>query len=109
MLDFEDKTVEELNAMIAAAEAAKEAAKDREYTDLLRLVDQVKTKAEALGIKAVSLFKEVVESKPKYRNPNNESETFSGRGPRPAWLKALLEGKSKDEAKEALKQYEIVE
>lgn len=108
MIDFEDKTIEELNSMIAAAEAAKEAAKDREHTDLLRLVDQVKTKAEALGIKPISLFRETVESKPKYRNPNNPDETFSGRGPRPAWLKALLEGKSKEEAKEALKQYEIV-
>lgn len=109
MSDFEDKTVEELNALIAAAEAAKEAAKDREHADLLRLVDQVKTKAEALGINAISLFRKTVESKPKYRNPNNPDETFSGRGPRPAWLKALLEGMDKTAAKEALKQYEIVE
>jgi len=57
-MNFEDKTVEELNEMIAAAEAAKESARDREHTDLLRLADQVKTKAEALGIKPISLFRE---------------------------------------------------
>ena len=35
---------------------------------------------------------------PKYRNPANESETWSGKGPLPKWLKALVEaGKDKDE------------
>ena len=28
---------------------------------------------------------------PKYRNPNDASETWSGRGKRPRWLVALLE------------------
>lgn len=32
---------------------------------------------------------------PKYRNPENPAETWSGKGRRPAWLEALLlEGKS---------------
>jgi len=108
-MNFEDKTVDELNEMIAAAEAAKESARDREHTDLLRLADQVKTKAEALGIKPISLFRETVAAKPKYRNPNNPDETFNGRGPRPAWLKALVEGMDKKAVKEALKLYEISE
>jgi DNA-binding protein H-NS len=107
MTDFNDKTLDELNEMIAAAEAAKEAAKDREHTELLRMVDAVKTKAESLGIKARSLFVEKVEAVAKYRNPLNPEETFSGRGPRPAWLKALLAGVEKKDIPEALKQYEI--
>ena len=28
---------------------------------------------------------------PRYRNPTNPSETWSGRGPRPEWLEILLE------------------
>ena len=108
-MNFEDKTVDELNAIVAAAEAAKESARDRAHTDLLRLADQVKTCASALGIKPISLFREAVESKPKYRNPNNHDETFTGRGPRPAWLKALVEGMDKKAVKEALKLYEISE
>lgn len=32
---------------------------------------------------------------PKYRNPENAAETWSGKGKRPAWVKeALAEGKS---------------
>src|SRR5687767_13094392 len=27
---------------------------------------------------------------PKYRNPNNKSETWAGRGARPKWLQALM-------------------
>ena len=35
---------------------------------------------------------------PKYRNPANKSDTWSGKGPLPKWLKALVEaGKSKEE------------
>ena len=35
---------------------------------------------------------------PKYRNPANESETWSGKGPLPKWLKAYVEaGKNKEE------------
>jgi len=108
MTDFNDKTLDELNEMIAAAEAAKEAAKDREQTELLRMVDAIKTKAESLGIKARSLFVEAkVSPVAKYRNPGNSDETFSGRGPRPAWLKALLAGVEKKDIPAALKQYEI--
>jgi len=34
---------------------------------------------------------------PKYRNPDNENETWSGRGKPPRWMQALLaEGKNKD-------------
>jgi DNA-binding protein H-NS len=108
MIDFNDKNLDELNEIVAAANAAKETAKDREHTELLRMVDAVKEKAEALGIKARSLFVEAkAESVAKYRNPANPEETFSGRGPRPAWLKALLEGVEKKDIPAALKQYEI--
>jgi DNA-binding protein H-NS len=107
MIDFNDKSLSDLDEIVAAANAAKEAAKDREHTELLRMVDAVKTKAEALGIKAKTLFVEKVEAVAKYRNPANPDETFSGRGPRPAWLKALLEGVEKKDIQAALKQYEI--
>jgi len=29
-------------------------------------------------------------SGPRYRNPENAAETWSGRGPRPAWIEAAL-------------------
>jgi DNA-binding protein H-NS len=108
MIDFNDKSLSDLDEIVAAANAAKEAAKDREHTELLRMVDAVKEKAAALGIKARSLFAEAKASPvAKYRNPGNSDETFSGRGPRPAWLKALLAGVEKKDIPAALKQYEI--
>jgi DNA-binding protein H-NS len=35
--------------------------------------------------------------KPKYRNPDNRSETWSGRGRLPRWLQAKVDGGAKVE------------
>jgi DNA-binding protein H-NS len=35
---------------------------------------------------------------PKYRNPNNYNQTWTGRGMKPRWLQALLDhGRNADE------------
>lgn len=48
-----------------------------------------------LGVKGKKTEKKIV---PKYANPDNQSQTWSGRGRRPAWVKAALEaGKSIDD------------
>ena len=37
---------------------------------------------------------------PKYRNPNDPNETWTGRGVKPKWLRALLEqGRNQDDFK----------
>ncbi|MEM7473022.1 MAG: H-NS histone family protein [Pseudomonadota bacterium] len=39
--------------------------------------------------------KKKAKAAPAYRDPKNAANTYGGRGPRPAWLKAALEGGAK--------------
>jgi DNA-binding protein H-NS len=91
-VDLSNKSIEELDALQAAIESEKESAKTREMEVFLNLVEQVKAKAEVLGLKVKDYFvakKETV--KKVYRNPET-GEEFGGKGPRPDWIKAKLEG-----------------
>lgn len=101
------RPLDELDALIAAATAQKEVAKETALAEFAALVETVKTKGEALGVNVKSYFVEKKEYAPKYANPANPTETFNGRGPRPAWLKTLLEGVPKEGQKEAMNQYLI--
>jgi DNA-binding protein H-NS len=99
------KDVSELDALIAAAEAEKAAAKERAKDEFYALVEKVKSEAEKFGFKLKDVFFPKPEKPAKlYKNPNGD-ETWSGKGKKPGWLNALLEGKTKEEAKEAMKAY----
>jgi DNA-binding protein H-NS len=99
------KSVPELDELIAAAEAEKSSAKERAMGEFQAKIDEVKALAESLGIKKVASFFGAAKPEKLYRDPANAENTWSGKGPKPAWLKALLDGKSKEEAKEAIKDY----
>ncbi len=101
------RPLDELDALIAAATAQKEVAKETALAEFVELVNTVKAKAESLGVEVKSYFIEKKEYAPKYANPANPTETFNGRGPRPAWLKTLLEGVQKEGQKEAMNAYLI--
>lgn len=87
------KAVDELDALIKAAEAEKENAKVTALNELTELAESFKAKCAAVGVKAKAFFVEKKASGPVsvYANPANLSETYS-KGPRPEWLKAALEG-----------------
>lgn len=86
------KSVSELDAVIAAATAEKENAKQRVIETLNEKADEFKTLCAEAGVKAKSYFVEKSDSPVVvYANPENSSETYS-KGPRPTWLKAILEG-----------------
>jgi len=86
------KTVSELDAVIAAAVAEKENAKQRTLETLNAKAEEFKALCAEAGVKAKAYFVEKSESPTVvYANPENPSETYS-KGPRPAWLKAILEG-----------------
>ena len=63
-----------------------------------KLIQDIKIRAEALNIPMKDILQEagklskrkVSVAKPKYRNPNNEEETWSGRGRQPLWLSEQL-------------------
>jgi len=86
------KSVSELDAVIAAATAEKENAKLRLIETLNAKADEFKALCEQAGVKAKSYFVEKNEVPVVvYANPANPEQTYS-KGPRPAWLKAILEG-----------------
>ncbi len=101
------KNAEELDALIKAAEEAREAAKVQEAEEFDQLVQNVKTKAKQLGINVKDLFVEKKEFAPKYVNPANTEQKWNGRGPIPAWMKTLLVDVPKEGWKEAKKAYLI--
>jgi DNA-binding protein H-NS len=55
------------------------------------------TRVEMVGGRAKAAFGRGVRGKvaPKYRNPENPSETWAGRGLKPRWLAAALKGGKK--------------
>ena len=103
------KSLEELMAIQEATQAEIENAKAREVSEFQVLVDEVKAKAEVLGINIKPYFVEKKEYADKYVNPANSEERFNGRGPRPKWLASLLADVPKENQKEAMKAYLIQE
>jgi len=101
------KSLEELMAIQEATNAEIENAKAREVSEFQVLVDEVKAKAEVLGINIKSYFVEKKEYPDKYVNPANSEERFNGRGPRPSWFRDLLKDIPKENQKEAMKAYLI--
>jgi len=86
------KTVSELDAVIAAATAEKENAKLRLIETLNEKASEFKALCAQAGVKAKSYFVEKSDAPTVvYANPNDPSQTYS-KGPRPARLKAILEG-----------------
>jgi DNA-binding protein H-NS len=89
----------DLDGVIAAAERERQAKRE---AGRKALQDEVRAKAEALGISLESLLQGAEQTSPKgarapvrakYRNPET-GETWSGRGSAPGWLKRLEDGGS---------------
>ena len=93
-VDIKSMNHTQLNELIKRAEARKH--------DLRReSVSKVRAKVEALIKSEGFTFAELYGTRgkrggkrgkvaPKYRNPSNASETWSGRGKRPRWFNAAL-------------------
>ena len=104
---IEGKNSDELDALIKAAEAAKEAAKSRDLEEFEELVEKIKTRAESLGLNVRNFFVEKKVITDKYVNPNKQDQKWNGRGPTPEWMKTLFGDLPKEQWKEAKKQYLI--
>jgi DNA-binding protein H-NS len=93
-----------LATLITDAQAEQQARFERRKADVL---ETFRTQAEALGLDPASLAKALAKRgnsrprasshadgrssvKPKYRNPQNPSETWAGRGAKPKWYEAHL-------------------
>jgi len=88
-INYDKMSVKELTDHIAKAQKALAAAKDRERADLKAKIANL---AEGAGFSVGELFgkgrgKAVAV---KFINPDNRSETWTGRGRKPNWLVAKL-------------------
>ncbi|MFZ5467265.1 MAG: H-NS family nucleoid-associated regulatory protein [Pseudomonadota bacterium] len=98
-IDLSQFGIEELETLIKRAEAAIRQAKAKRASDLRR---QVEMTAASLGISVAELVglekgarkpgrKGGSKVAPKYRDPSNPEQTWTGRGQKPVWLRERLE------------------
>jgi len=93
----------ELNGLHALIRDAKDELSRREYETRRKIIDQAKELAASVGM-TVEELAELASSRrkskgePKFQNPDNPGQTWSGRGKRPAWIREGLEsGKTLDD------------
>ncbi len=90
-LDISNFSVAELEALKGNIDSL---IGNRRQTELENLYTTFEEMAEAAGftvdevVQARTTKKRVVQ--PKYRNPNNASQTWSGRGRKPSWVEEVL-------------------
>lgn len=102
MLEFDGKSEDELLDIINSAKSQLSAriSEKRE-----QVIAQIKELAASINV-SVEIIDATVKTKasrnpqvaPKYRNPANATQTWTGRGVAPKWMKELLgAGRSKEE------------
>ena len=98
MTDIQNKSQEELLALIAEAQTQLETLRRNHYKEVIA---QIKELAASIG--ATVDIHETNKPQPtknpaKFRNPDNPSQTWTGQGMAPKWLKELVkQGHNKDE------------
>jgi len=100
MTDLANKTPAELQVIISEAKAQLEAIQRSKHKEVIA---KIKELAESIGV-TVDIHEEKARKATggivpaKYRNPNDSTKTWTGRGMTPKWLQALIaEGRNKDE------------
>ena len=98
MTEIQNKSQEELLAIIAEAQTQLEALRRSKYKEVIA---QIKELAASIGVTID--IREASKATPakipaKFLNPDNHSQTWTGRGLAPKWLKALIaQGRDKNE------------
>ena len=98
MTDIQNKSKEELLALIAEAQTQLEAIKRSHYKEVIA---KIKELAASIGV-TVDIHEtskpQPTKNPAKFRNPDNPSQTWTGQGMAPKWLKDLVkQGHNKDE------------
>ena len=98
-IDLSALTVEELNGVIAQAQ---QLIKAKRKTSIKQARAKIEQMAADLGVSVAELLasnsgdtkpvstKEKKKVEPRYRNPANAEETWTGRGKQPRWLAAKI-------------------
>jgi len=90
-MNIDELTIPELKALSERCGERIDQIKDSE---IKKLRDEFKAKAETLGMTASGVLafdakKRRAAGKPKYRNPADPAQTWTGRGKRPGWAKEV--------------------
>ncbi len=98
-IDLNSLSLKELKELQSSVNKAVNGFEDRKRKEAL---SQVEEAARALGFTLSELTGTAVPRKrspavPKYANPANKSETWSGRGRKPRWFAAALKAGKKPE------------
>lgn len=98
-IDLGKFSLDELKALRADVDKAISGFQERKRAEAMKEIEAVAKKHgvaldDLVGAKGK---RRKAKAAPKYRNPENAGETWSGRGRQPAWFKAALaNGKSPD-------------
>ena len=97
--DFSRLSIAEIEQVIEDAQAALEKKRKEMKSDVLQ---QMRKLASSIGVSIEVVGNSNSRSKsklpPKYRNPTNKAQTWTGRGPKPKWFKdALAKGKKPED------------
>ncbi|MBD3785365.1 MAG: H-NS histone family protein [Sphingomonadales bacterium] len=99
-MDLDTLSLSELRALRTKVDRAIVTYEDRKKKEALSELDEIARKmgyslAELTGVSSAKSRKAVA---PKYANPADASQTWTGRGRKPKWVEAALaEGKSLDD------------
>ena len=90
-MNIDELTIPELKAL---SERCGERIDQIKYSEIKKLRDEFEEKAETLGMTASGVLafdakKRRAAGKPKYRNPADPAQTWTGRGKRPGWAKEV--------------------
>ncbi len=93
-IDISKLSLEQLHALVPAAQQRIEELEEKKRKQALA---KVQAAAEAVGMSPAELLKHFGVAKPakkpvkpKYRNPDNADQTWTGRGRKPEWVAAWL-------------------
>ena len=96
-VDLKELATESILELIAEAEADLSEYRDelnrRKGDEILKMRGDLEAKAAALGVSLEEVLasskKTRVPAVPKYRNPDDPTQTWTGRGKPPAWINAM--------------------
>ena len=89
MTEYNNLSEIELKAVINHAENAL---KDKQQESRKEVIAEIKSLAASIGVTVKineGIDKVVKKVAPKYRNPNNAEQVWTGRGVAPKWMQAL--------------------
>lgn len=91
-IDLKSLSFAELSELKDRAEQELDAARERDRKKVLKKLEKVAAEA---GFTLAELVKKPTQKrtyKPKYRNPENAQETWTGMGNKPKWVRSFIEG-----------------